>query len=587
MCGIIGYKGNKDAVKVVLNGLKRLEYRGYDSWGIAVKDGNIKTAKEVGKIGTVSEEDLKLGSAQIAIAHTRWATHGGVNKINAHPHLSNNKKIAVVHNGIVENYVKLREFLKEHNFEFYSGTDTEVIPNLIEHFMKSEGDFKEAVTKALAMLEGCFAIVVMHQDYPEIIGARNGSPLVVGKNEGGLFLASDVPAFLDLTNEVCYLDDKEMAVLDEGIKFYDLEGNEKEKEFQFIDWTIEQAEKGNFDHFMLKEIMEQKETIRKSIEQDDEKILEMAEIIKKAHGVFFVACGTAAYATRVGAYLFSKIAKKHINAVCGSEFPYYKDFLTDKTLMVVVSQSGETADTIGAVKVAQEKGVKVLSIVNVMGSTLMRVADYSFLTNAGPEIGVASTKATTAQIALLTLLAYACNGGIEEGKEVLKKCIEESRELFDSNFVERIEKLADRILGFDDMYVIGRGTNFPVALEAAHKIKEVSYIHAEGMAGGELKHGTIALIDKGTPTMVLVSNDEAKMDIISNAMEIKARGGFIIGVAPEDNEIFDYWIKVPDAGEASAIVNLIPAQMLAYFLAVKRKCDPDKPRNLAKSVTVK
>ncbi|MCK4589926.1 MAG: glutamine--fructose-6-phosphate transaminase (isomerizing) [Nanoarchaeota archaeon] len=587
MCGIIGYKGGKNAVKVVLNGLKRLEYRGYDSWGIAVKDGNIRTVKDIGKIGAVSEEDLKLGSAQMAIAHTRWSTHGEVNQINAHPHLSNNKRIAVVHNGIVENYVKLREFLKENNFEFYSGTDTEVIPNLIEFFMEEGVSFKGGVSKALAMLEGSFAIVAMHQDYPEIIGARNGSPLVVGRNNGGFFIASDVPAFLDLTNEVCYLDDKEMVIVGEGIDFFDLSGVKKEKEFQFIDWTLEQAEKGNYDHFMLKEIMEQKETIKKSIEQDDKKILEMADLIKEGYGVFFVACGTASYATRIGGYLFSKIAKKHVNVVCGSEFPYYKDFLTDKTLMIVVSQSGETADTIGAVKVAKEKGVKVLSIVNVMGSTLMRMADYSFLTNAGPEIGVASTKATTAQIALLTLLAYACNGGLEEGKEVLKKCVEESQELFDSKFVDKIEGLADKIVNYNDIYVIGRGTNFPVALEAAHKIKEVSYIHAEGMAGGELKHGTIALIDKGTPCICMVSNDEAKNDIISNAMEIKSRGGFIIGISPEDNEIFDFHVKVPDVGEASAIVNLIPAQMLAYYLAVKKGFNPDFPKNLAKCVTVK
>jgi len=587
MCGIIGYKGNKNAVKVVLNGLKRLEYRGYDSWGIAVKNNLIQTIKETGRIGNVFEETLKLNSANIAIAHTRWATHGDVSQINAHPHLSNDKKIAVVHNGIVENYVKLREFLKEKGFKFYSGTDTEVIPNLIQYFVGEGSNFKEAVSKCLAMLEGNFAIVALHQDFQEMIGARNGSPLVVGKNDNGFFIASDVPAFLDLTNEVCYLEDGEIAVVDEKIDFFDLNGSGLEKKFQFIDWTIEQAEKGNYEHFMMKEIMEQKETIRKSIEQEDNKILEMAELIKNAHGVFFVACGTASYATRVGGYLFSKIAKKHVNVVCGSEFPYYKDFLTDKTLMVVVSQSGETADTIGAVKVAKEKKVKVFSIVNVMGSTLMRMADNSFLTNAGPEIGVASTKATTAQIALLTLLAYACNGGLEEGKNVLKKCIDESEKLFEKNFVERIETLADKIVSHNDMYIIGRGTNYPVALEAAHKIKEVSYIHAEGMAGGELKHGTIALIEKGTPCIVLVSNDETKRDTISNAMEIKARGAFIIGISPEDNEIFDFWIQVPDAGEASAIVNLVPAQMLAYFLAVKKGFDPDTPRNLAKCVTVK
>ncbi|MFC1801055.1 glutamine--fructose-6-phosphate transaminase (isomerizing) [Nanoarchaeota archaeon] len=587
MCGIIGYKGQKDAVKIVLNGLKRLEYRGYDSWGIAVKDGNIRTAKEVGKIGAVSYDDLKLGASNMAMAHTRWATHGEVNEFNAHPHLSNDKKIAVVHNGIIENYAELKNFLKNDGFEFFSGTDTEVIPNLIEHFLHEGYGFKKAIFETLNRLKGNYAVVIFHQDFPFLVGARKGSPLVVGKNTEGFFIASDVPAFLDLTNEVCYMDDGEAVFVDENLEFFDLEKNKLEKKFEFIDWTIEQAQKGNYNHFMLKEIIEQKETIRKSIEQDDEKLKEMAKLINEAKGTFFVACGTASYATRVGGYLFSKMAKKHVNVVCGSEFANYKHFLTPETLMVVVSQSGETADTIEAVKAAKEKGVKVLSIVNVMGSTLMRMADHSFLTNAGPEIGVASTKATTAQIAVLMLLAYGCDGRLEEGKDVLDRCIEESQYIFEDKFLKIIENLADKIVGYNDIYVIGRGTNFPVALEAAHKIKEVSYIHAEGMAGGELKHGTIALIDKGTPCIVLVSNDECKGDIINNAMEIKSRGGFIIGIGPEDNETFDYFIKVPDINGASSIVNLIPAQMLAYYLAVKRNCDPDKPRNLAKSVTVK
>lgn len=592
MCGIIGYIGKEQAHPIIINGLKRIEYRGYDSFGLTIlSNPSLQVQKFVGDIGTHANLIQTL-KGNIGIGHTRWATHGSVTEENAHPHISNNKKIAVVHNGIVENYVELREFLKKKGFTFKSETDTEVIPNLIEYYMHqnksiNQNNFKDATRNALRMLEGNFAIASVHLNFSEIIGAKNGSPLVVGKKNNDFFLASDVPAFLSSTNEVCYLDDDEMVVINKDAKFFNLKNDEVNKKFKKINWSIDEAEKGSYAHFMIKEIFEQRETIKRAINQDEKKILEMAKLIKEAFGVFFVACGTAAYASQVGAYLFSKISKKHVNAVVGSEFPYYKDFLTSKTLIVAVSQSGETADTITAVKVAKEKGAKVLSLVNVIDSTLMRLADYSFLTNSGPEIGVASTKATTSQIALLTLLAFACDGGIEKGKKVLDNCIKKSLKLFDADFVNDIEKLANKIFKFNDIYVIGRGTNYPIALEAAHKIKEISYIHAEGMAGGELKHGTIALIDKGTPCIAIISEDETKNDMISNANEIKARGGFIIGISPKNHETFDYHIKVPDSGDASPISNLIPAQLLAYFLAIKRGCNPDKPRNLAKSVTVK
>lgn len=588
MCGIIGYKGKKNAARIALEGLKSLEYRGYDSWGIsAIKDKKLFLAKETGKIGRVSAEALEMPDSGIAIGHTRWATHGAVTEANAHPHLSNDENIAVVHNGIIENFFELRGFLKENGFRFSSETDTEVIPNLIEHFVKQGNSMKEAFRKALLKLEGNYAIVALHKDSENIFFGRNGSPLVLGIGDGEFFIASDIPAFLEHTNRIVYLQENEFGCLNSSFEVFDMEGSRKNKEINRISWTVEQAQKGNFPHFMLKEIIEQKETIRKSIQQDGAKISKIADLINKAFGTFFVACGTASYATRVGGYLFSSIAQKHINVVCGSEFPNYRHFLKDKSLMVVVSQSGETADTIEAIKAAKEKGVKVVSIVNVMGSTIMRMSDYSILTNAGPEIGVASTKATTAQIALLTMLAYACDSRLEQGKKLLNTAAEKSQYMFEKDYILNIENIAERIKSWNDMYVIGRSTNFPVALEAAHKIKEVSYIHAEGMAGGELKHGTIALIENGTPVIALVSDDECKKDILNNAAEIKSRGGFIIGISPENSELFDCWIKVPAAGEASPMMHLVPAQLLAYFLAVKRGCDPDKPRNLAKSVTVK
>ena len=586
MCGIIGYKGYRNSNLIALNALKSLEYRGYDSWGIANKTDILNLFKTTGRIGHI--ENINLPEAKIVIGHTRWATHGPVTKENAHPHLSDDKSIAVVHNGIIENFQELRSFLKEKGINFHSDTDTEVIPNFIQYYMTQGDDFREAFRQTLLKLEGAFSIVAIHKYYDAVLFGRKDSPLVLGLGENEYFIASDVPAFLEHTNKVMYLNDNEYGMLNDKPQIFTIDTNIpiKRKEKQ-IDWTVEQAQKGDYPHFMLKEIIEQKETITKAVQQDDKKIKQIADLINNAFGTYFVACGTASFVTKIGAYLFSKIAKKHINIACGSEFPNYRHFLTDKSLMIVVSQSGETADTITAIKTAKEKGVKVVAIVNVMDSTIMRMADYSFLTNAGPEIGVASTKATTAQTALLTLLAYACDNRLEKGKELFKKASEKCRFMFENDYIKNIEELAEKIKNKNDIYVIGRSTNYPVALEAALKIKEVSYIHAEGMAGGELKHGTIALIDNGTPTIVLVSNDECKNDILSNASEIKSRGGYMIGISPDNNELFDYWIKVPAIGNASPIAHLIPAQLLSYYLAVKRNCDPDKPRNLAKSVTVK
>lgn len=385
-----------------------------------------------------------------------------------------------------------------------------------------------------------------------------------------------------------YLDDNEMVIINEKPHFYSLDTQEEiSKRIIKIDWKAESAEKGNFKHFMIKEIMEQKETIDRAINQDDKEIQKLADEIKNAYGTFLVGCGTAGKVCLAASYVFSKIAKRHVNVVIGSEFPSYQDFLKKKSLVIAVSQSGETADTLEAIEVAKQKGAKVLSIVNVEGSTMDRESDFAIHLKAGPEKAVASTKATTSQLAILILLAYACVDQLQEGKRLLIDTASKINDMLNPRYEEHIHTLAEKIKDVESMYVIGKAINYPMALEAAIKLQEVSYIHAEGFAGGELKHGPIALISEGTPCIALVANDDSKIDILNNAQEIKARGGFIIGISPQQEDVFDYWIKVPDAGQASAIVNIIPVQLLAYHLALLRQNNPDMPRNLAKSVTVK
>ncbi|MFA6992442.1 MAG: glutamine--fructose-6-phosphate transaminase (isomerizing) [Candidatus Gracilibacteria bacterium] len=593
MCGIFAYRGPKNnAPELAIEGLKRLEYRGYDSWGIAYKDeaGQIIVKKEVGKIGELDVKSANFGKASLAISHSRWATHGGVNKKNAHPHFTEKKDVVLVHNGIFENYLEVKKKLEKKGHKFSSKTDTEVIAHLIEDFLKTHS-FKESIQLAIKEIEGRYAIVVISKNSDELIAARKGSPLIigVGKEKNEYYVASDIPAFLPYTKNVMYLDDNQMVVIDkEKIEFTDLTKNTViPKRIIEIDWGMESAEKGDYPHFMIKEIMEQKETLDRAINQDPKVIEQVADMIKKAYGTYVVGCGTAGKVGLVGEYLFASISKKHINFSFGSEFKNHQEFLTKKSLMIAISQSGETADTLEAIETAKAKGVKVVAIVNVENSTIARMADIVIPIKAGPEKAVASTKATTSQLAILTLLAYACNGGVHEGKQILINTASQINEMLNPRYAEHIAKLAEKIKNVESMYIIGRGMNYPMALESAIKLQEVSYIHAEGFAGGELKHGPIALISKGTAVIALVANDQNKKEILSNAMEVKARGGYIIGVGPEREEVFDYWIRVPDIQETSPIVNIIPVQILAYQLAVLRQNDPDKPRNLAKSVTVK
>lgn len=585
MCGIIGYVGDGQAAPVIFSGLKKLEYRGYDSAGIAtVSEGMIHIKKDAGKVDDINS---KTGFTDlpgcVGLGHTRWATHGSVTRENAHPHTDCSGNIVLVHNGIVENFQELKKELKGHKFK--SDTDTEIIAHLIEEEMKGK-DFVESCKSALKKLEGNYAVLVMNRD-GRMVAARKGSPLVIGVGKGEYFPASDIPAFLEHTKNVIYMNDGDFVVLGgKGPEFFNLDKGRVKREISTVDWDAEQASKGEFEHFMLKEIIEQTETIQKAINQKDEIIREVASDINESRGIFFVGCGTAYHACLTGSYLFSKIANKHVNVVSGSEFPHFGHFLTKDTLVIAVSQSGETADILEAVRTAKGRGSRVLSIVNVMGSSLTRNSDKFLLTQSGPEICVLSTKAYTAQLALLLLLAYATAGKLEEGKDELKNLYNLVYNLTALNTRKYIRRLAEKLKDREHMFTIGRGLMYPTAMEAALKLKEVSYIHTEGFAGGDLKHGPIALIEKGTPCVVFISNGTEK-ETLSNAMEIKSRGGYIIGIGPQKNEIFDYFIKVPRSSVADPITHIIPMQILAYQLAVLRGCDPDRPRNLAKSVTVK
>lgn len=590
MCGIVAVFGKDEAPETVLKGLKTLEYRGYDSWGIGTPGAkNIAIEKHTGKISE-AELPADFPKTQIALGHTRWATHGGVTQENAHPHSDEQKNVAVVMNGIVENFVELRSELRSRGHSFSSDTDTEVIAHLVEEFLAEGKNLREASIETAKRCEGRIAFVVYHYGEEKLTGLRNGSPLILGLGEGEYFLASDTPAFLEYTKNVNYIDDGELVeITKEGLEVIDFTTGEKvEKRLVTLDFDYEETQKGDHEHFMIKEIFEQKQCIMKAIDQNLEEIKTIAEYIKNARGTFLVGCGTAHKMAKAGEYFFSIIAKEHINTTVASEFPIFHDFLKPESLIIAISQSGETADVIEAIEAAKKAGSKVLSIVNVKGSTLSRMSDFSLQINAGIEKAVASTKAATNQLAVLLLLAYAAAGKLDKGRMALVELASEVNDLLNPRFIEFVAGIAKRIAHKNDMFIIGKGPNYPMAKEAAIKIQEVSYVHAEGFAGGELKHGPIAMIEQGTPTIVMVSDhEELKKEIISNAMEIKARGGYIIGISPENSEVFDEWIRVPHAGIASSMINLIPVQVLSYYLALERGHDPDKPRNLAKSVTVK
>jgi len=615
MCGIFGYVGKQNnAAQIVFEGLKLLEYRGYDSWGIATKvksqpfdfaqggKSKVKTTKEkngfvverrVGKIGDRTLSSKVLANSHLAVGHTRWATHGGVSVANAHPHLDCRKQIAVVHNGIIENFQELRKDLIKKGHKFRSQTDTEVVPHLIEEnynaALVKEKSFTSAVRQAFNKLKGLNAIVVAYSPSSKIVAAKTGSPLVVGIGDGELFVASDAPGILKHTRKALFLEDNQMVILGKDIKLISLpKGKEVKPKFQILDWKFNQVEKGGFAHFLLKEIYEQPAVLENIALYYDDSVGKLAALIDKAFGTFMLGCGTASYAALAGTYLFSRIAKKHVNFSIGSEFKYLEDYLTPRSLLIAISQSGETIDVVEPVEAAKKKGCKIAAILNVLGSTLYRQSDYKILLGAGPEKAVVGTKSFIAMIAVLLLCACTLAKMKKKGKLLLKESAKGVRLILREDFVNKIKRLAEDLKKQKHIYVLGRGLSYATALEATLKLKETSCIHAEGFAGGELKHGVIALIENGTPCIIIAPNDETYNDIISNAQEVKVRGAFIIGIGPKDNPVFDRFLPTSDIKDATIIPQVVVAQLLAYYLALARGiADPDKPRNLAKSVTVK
>ncbi len=597
MCGIFAIVNDREkkAAEKTFFGLKLLEYRGYDSWGIvAQKENNqLFIKKDIGKLPL---EKPLLPSSITALGHTRWATHGGIKSINSHPHWDCQKKIFVVHNGIIENYQLLKESLLKKGHRFSSETDSEIVAHLFEDELKKItlkhrdkkfiDQIKKIAERIFGRITGLNAFIVFISEFNLLLAFKNSSPIVFGVDNQQFFLASDSNALIEYTKKVYFLEDNELLIIFDNHSFlFDKEKKEKKPQFLTLNLKKSTLSLGKFPHFLIKEIYEQPKIITQILESQREEISHLASKIKQSYGNYFIGCGTAYYAALSGTYLFSKIAHRHTNAAVASEFPYLVDFLTPKSLVITLSQSGETIDIISSVKKIKEKGAKVFAVTNVLGSTLYRMADYKILLNAGPEKAVVATKSFTAKVAILILLAYVLKNNQKNGLKNLNKAVNEIEKVLKDEI--KIKRLAKKIKNKEHLFVLGRGLSYPVALETALKIKEVSYIHAEGFAAGELKHGVIALIEKETPVIVYNPEDETYEDTLSSAFEVKSRGGYLIGISSKPNLIYDEFIKVENCQEANILPYAVIGQLLGYHLAVILNRDPDKPRNLAKSVTVK
>ncbi len=606
MCGIVGYVGEKDVEKVLLEGLKRLEYRGYDSAGIALIVGDkLEVTKAVGRIVNLESKLKPVKNVKTGICHTRWATHGEPTELNAHPHVSCDGKIALVHNGIIENYQELKSELKKKGHKFISDTDTEVLTHLVEELYN--GDLFCAVRDALNKVIGTYGIAVIHADEPgRIVAARLGSPLILGVGNGENFVASDVAAILGHTNQVVYLNDGEIAdIYEDKFQVSDLANRKLNCKVSEVEWSLEESEKGGYEHYMLKEIMEQPEVIKNStrgrilLSEGDVKLggLELVkDRLREIERIIIIACGTARYAGLVGEYMIEEYADIPVEVEYASEFRYRKPIIDRKTAVLAISQSGETADTIAAIKEAKKKGALTLGIVNAVGSTIARETDAGVYNHAGPEIAVASTKAFTSQITVLALITVMLGRGRDMSEATGEKILTELNKLpelvaevlKDKN---KIHELAKKYMNYEHFMFLGRKYCFPLAEEGALKLKEISYIHAEGYASGEMKHGPIALIDPNFPTFAIIPKDSVFDKGISNLMEIKARKGKIIALttvgASEVKEVANDIIYIPETFEMlSPLLAIAPLQLFAYYVAVEKGLDVDKPRNLAKSVTV-
>jgi len=607
MCGIVGYIGTEQASGIILNGLEKLEYRGYDSAGMAVFDGNkINITKAVGRLKALDEithgGESMPGNA--GIGHTRWATHGVPNHVNSHPHYNEQETIAVVHNGIIENYLALKDKLIGKGYAFVSDTDTEVIAHLLDYYYK--GNPLEAITKVLHRVEGSYAFGILFAEYPdELFAVRKGSPLIVGKNETGSFIASDVPAILKYTRSVYFVDEQEVACLKaDSIRFFTVDEEEIKKECVHIDWDENAAEKGGYEHFMLKEMYEQPKTVQDTlmprIKGEDIVIEELGmsdEDMRQIRKIHIVACGSAYHTGVTGKYIIEGLARIPVEVDVASEFRYRNPVLEEGGMVIVISQSGETADTLAALREAKERGFKVLGIVNVVGSSIAREADNVMYTWAGPEIAVATTKAYSAQLIALYLLALKISKarGVL-AQEELSCMMEDLKRLPDQiemllNNKTKIQHFANRYIGAKDIFFIGRGIDYAISLEASLKLKEISYIHSEAYAAGELKHGTISLIEEGTLVAAVSTQKSLYQKTISNMVEVKSRGAFVLAVTNEGNteieKAADYVIYIPETNQYfTNSLAIIPLQLFAYYVSIGKGCDVDKPRNLAKSVTV-
>lgn len=592
MCGIVGYVGFRNADEVAISALRRLEYRGYDSWGVAIaKDGEIVVKKNVGAIGDI--KDFSLGGGKIGLGHTRWATHGKPSEINAHPHLDCKGRIAVVHNGIISNFRSLRERLENEGHTFRSETDTEVIPHLIESWVERGEDFADAVMKTAEELQGSYAFVAMKADDARLVAVRYKSPLVLGVGDGEFFLASDIPAMLEYTNRVVYLDDGESVIVSKDGYRILKNGVEVEEGIEIVPWSIEDAEKGGYEHFMLKEIHENPRVVEDTLlEYLGEDIEIDSRIFAGISDILFVACGTSFHACLVGKYLIEELAGIPVRVEYASEFNYTNPPLS-RTLVVGITQSGETADTLEAMRKAKKLGMRVLAITNVLGSTATRLADHVIYTRAGPEIGVAATKTFIAQLTVLYLIAAKISNlppkEIEELLNELRSIPQKIRQILDME--DEISSISETFAGYENMMYVGRGIGYPVALEGALKLKEISYIHAEGYPAGELKHGPFALLGEKTPVVACVVRDKTYDSMLGNIKEIKARESPVIAVADEGDEeiekFVDYVIRVPSTDPIlTPLTYSVALQLFAYYVARLRGCEIDKPRNLAKSVTV-
>ncbi|MBL7692617.1 MAG: glutamine--fructose-6-phosphate transaminase (isomerizing) [Flavipsychrobacter sp.] len=611
MCGIVGYIGTKQAYPVIIKGLKRLEYRGYDSAGIALLNGDMNVFKKAGKVSDLETiVDTARTHATIGIGHTRWATHGEPNDRNAHPHISHSGSLAIIHNGIIENYAAIKELLISRGYVFHSDTDTEVLVNLIEEVQKKENtSLDNAVRIALNQVVGAYAIVVLNKTNPnQLIAARKGSPLVIGIGEDEFFIASDASPIIEYTKNVVYLDEQEYAVInrDGNYQIRTLGNVEKSPEIKKLEFSIETIEKGGFEHFMLKEIYEQPKAIEDSLRGRMNAaqgwiklggINEYINRIAKAERFIITACGTSWHSGLIGEYMVEDLARIPVEVEYASEFRYRNPIITENDVVIAISQSGETADTLAAINLAKERQALIYGICNVIGSSIARVSHAGSYTHAGPEIGVASTKAFSTQVSLITLIALRmaeARGTISTSKmrEILYELENIPRKIEETLQLDaQIKEIAAIYKNASNFLYLGRGYNFPVALEGALKLKEISYIHAEGYPAAEMKHGPIALIDENMPVVFLATNKSAYEKIVSNVQEVKARKGKIIAVVTKGDtqirELADHIIEVPETEEIlSPLITIVPLQLLAYHIAIMRGCNVDQPRNLAKSVTV-